>query len=283
MKNPTIVTITAIAILFGLTPAQAQYGQTPGTNNNYEYQTGRNMYDQRQNFNNQGSQFVQADQNAGPQYGYQYPGNNQQTTGQGQGGAGTSRQGAGQGYGPNQPDNRGQNAAPTGSQGGNTNRSGQNIQNYQGQYTSGGGYQGNQNDQRSQGNQQQPAGWGIVRSVDQPENCMRLRRAPSSSTEQVGCAGLGERLPLNGNWSGDGRWVQTMDGAWAFAGQIQTDLKSPRAARPTGGGYSAAAPQRERVIVHDERSSGNYTDTGIVYGGPYWGKGFVGFGYGWRR
>ncbi len=143
--------------------------------------------------------------------------------------------------------------------------------------------------------------FATVQSIDQPEGCLRLRKGPSSSTEQVGCAQKGERLQLTGQWSRDGRWLELADGGWVFAGQVQSDLKPPRTAS------SNQSRSRARVYYQDDDDDmmtfydggTNWgTDTGVVYGpgvgygyGPGWGygrgwgrhHGFIGGGWGGHR
>jgi hypothetical protein len=92
-------------------------------------------------------------------------------------------------------------------------------------------------------------------------------------------------VQLNGKWSSDGRWLQVDNGGWVYASQLQTDLKRPKVASSSRRSYSAA-PDDEEYIVSDGYGDGyygDYTDTGIIYGGPYvWGPSFGGYWGGGR-
>ncbi len=146
---------------------------------------------------------------------------------------------------------------------------GQNVQPVQqGQPGPGGtGFQGQQG--------QQATAFGVVIAVDKPDNCLRLRQSPSSQSSLLGCAQMNERLPLTGQWSQDGKWLQTTNNAWVYAPQVQTDLKPRPKAR-----QATSRRSRDSFQAEDEESfeapeiwnspSGianrGYTDTGIVYG-----------------
>lgn len=71
-------------------------------------------------------------------------------------------------------------------------------------------------------------GHAVVTGIDRPENCLRIRRGPSTSYDVIGCAADGETLNLTGVFSSDGRWAQLDNNGWVFAGQIKTDVKPPR-------------------------------------------------------
>ncbi len=166
------------------------------------------------------------------------------------------------------------------------NQSGQGNQNYGSQSQGTSGNYGQSQSQYGYGNpagqgggvqgpQLQPVGYGVVIRVDQPDNCLRVRKGPSGSTEMAGCAPMGTRLGLSGAWSADGKWAQVADGNWVYGDQIQTDLKRPAVARSSSGGSGGYS---ERMMVHDDSGGGNFTDTGIVYG-PGLGYGYGGFGF----
>jgi uncharacterized protein YraI len=75
----------------------------------------------------------------------------------------------------------------------------------------------------------QPRGGGaMVVSVDQPDNCLRIRSGPSSATTQVGCARQGSQLRLTGVWS-ENNWAEVRSPAqgWVYAAQIESSLKPP--------------------------------------------------------
>ncbi|MEW6531097.1 MAG: hypothetical protein AB1473_09695 [Thermodesulfobacteriota bacterium] len=71
-------------------------------------------------------------------------------------------------------------------------------------------------------------GAGVVVSVDQPDNCLRIRSGPSSATAQVGCARGGAQLRLTGVWS-ENNWAEVRSPAqgWVYAPQIASALKPP--------------------------------------------------------
>jgi hypothetical protein len=72
-------------------------------------------------------------------------------------------------------------------------------------------------------------GVGVVISVDRPENCLRVRRGPSTSYDIIGCAGFGDKLNLTGVFSSDNRWAQLDNNGWVVLSQIKTDLRPPQA------------------------------------------------------
>jgi hypothetical protein len=146
------------------------------------------------------------------------------------------------------------------------------------------GFQGGQfaaqNNQPGPGQQsgpsgQQPTAFGVVISVDSPDNCLRLRQSPTSQSSLVGCAQINEKLPLTGQWSQDGRWLQTANNSWVYASQVKTDLKPPmqaRSVRRSGGDMQPS-------VIFDIPATQGYTDTGIVYGPGFYG-GYGGFRFG---
>jgi hypothetical protein len=71
-------------------------------------------------------------------------------------------------------------------------------------------------------------GAAVVISVDQPDNCLRIRSGPSSATAQVGCARGGAQLRLTGVWS-ENNWAEVRSPAqgWVYAAQIASALKPP--------------------------------------------------------
>ena len=69
-------------------------------------------------------------------------------------------------------------------------------------------------------------GVATVISVDQPENCLRIRSGPGTSYDVIGCANMGEQLNITGVWTSN-NWAQLADNAWVYGPQIQTDLRPP--------------------------------------------------------
>ncbi len=65
----------------------------------------------------------------------------------------------------------------------------------------------------------------VVASVDQPDNCLRVRDGPGSEFEVVGCLAYGETLTLTGLWTED-NWAQISApvSGWVYASQISTSL-----------------------------------------------------------
>jgi len=251
-----------VALFLGITPVFAEtYGQSGSGGQppqNYGYGPSGSGYQQQGGQGNQ-SQNYQGNQGGQGQGAQGYQGN------QGSGNYGQSNTGINQsqsGYNYSQPAGQGYS-----NMGGQSNT---NMQSSMGQGQGQG--QGN----APQGTQLQPVGFGVVTGVDQPENCLKVRKGPSSSTEMAGCARMGERLGLSGAWSADGKWAQLADGNWVFGGQIQTDLKRPAVARSSSGGSGQSGGYSERMMVHDDSGGGNWTDTGIVYG-PGLGYGYGGF------
>jgi hypothetical protein len=90
--------------------------------------------------------------------------------------------------------------------------------------------------QRGSPGQGSAVGEAIVVGVDRPDNCLRIRKGPSSQYEQIGCANIGDRLRLTGVFSNDNRWAQLEDNGWVFACQIKTDLKPPGGSFACGRG-----------------------------------------------
>jgi hypothetical protein len=106
------------------------------------------------------------------------------------------------------------------------------------------------------------AGEGTVIDVDQPDNCLRIREGPTTASRQIGCARMGERLPLSGNFSRDNRWAQLTDTGWVFVCQIRTNL------RPPGGPVACRRGGLPYGTVYE----------GMDWGGPagYYGADFLG-------
>jgi hypothetical protein len=85
---------------------------------------------------------------------------------------------------------------------------------------------------------QPTGGVATVISVDQPENCLRIRSGPGSAYEVIGCASMGEQLHITGVWTSND-WAQTADNGWVYGEQIQTDLRPPAAVYSQAESYPA--------------------------------------------
>lgn len=121
----------------------------------------------------------------------------------------------------------------------------------------------------------QKGGEGFVVSVDQPENCLRIRAGPGSNFPMMGCAPRGQKLHLTGVFSSDGRWGQLKDNGWVFLSQIQTDLQIPRSmvSRPPSG-YSNQGPWRGPAgsSYFYELEPEPFYEEIVPYGGFYYGS-----------
>jgi hypothetical protein len=123
----------------------------------------------------------------------------------------------------------------------------------------------------------QKGGEGVVVSVDQPQNCLRIRGGPGSNFPMVGCATRGQKLQLTGVFSSDGRWAQLQNKGWVFLSQIQTDLQPPRSMasspRPPSR-YSNQGPWRGPAgssYYYFEEPEPYYEEV-VPYGGFYYGS-----------
>lgn len=116
----------------------------------------------------------------------------------------------------------------------------------------------------------------FVTRVDQPDDCLRIRRGPSGSYEIIGCAKMGDRLQLNGVWSSDNSWAQLESQGWVYASQIKTDLKPP---------YKASASRsRPRSQMMMNPTTDNWDEpAGTFYEQPIYGSYYGGYGGGWNR
>jgi len=108
-----------------------------------------------------------------------------------------------------------------------------------------------------------PVAEAVVIGVDTPENCLKIRRGPSTSYEQIGCAKLGDKLRLTGVFSSDNRWAQLDDNGWVFTCQIKTDFRPPGPAVSCTSGPSYEYGRTWRVPA----TSGYET---WYYYRPYW-------------
>jgi hypothetical protein len=80
-------------------------------------------------------------------------------------------------------------------------------------------------------------GVATVISVDQPDNCLRIRSGPGSAYDVIGCVGMGQQLNITGVWASND-WAQVTDNGWVYGPQIQTDLRPPAAAYSQAGSYA---------------------------------------------
>jgi uncharacterized protein YraI len=118
-------------------------------------------------------------------------------------------------------------------------------------------------------------GEGVVVSVDQPENCLRIRGGPGSNFPMIGCATRGQKLQLTGVFSSDGRWAQLQNKGWVYLSQIQTDLVPPRSvasSRRPPRGYSSEGPWRGPAgsSYYNFEEPEPYYEEVVPYGGFYY-------------
>ncbi len=198
--------------------------------------------------------------------------------GQGYGGYGGP---AGQGGGPTGTSGQGgQSGVPGQTYGGGSGGQGYGNQGYGGQ-PQGQNYGGGSPGFQGQGGSNVTQGLGVpgvrgaegvVTGVDQPEGCLRIRRGPSGQFEAFGCAKLGERLQLTGNFSRDGKWLELAGGGWVWAAQVGTDLRPTQAyAGPArSGGTKSSSGDDDRIItVYSGYFPSTWRDRG--YYGDYYG------------
>lgn len=119
----------------------------------------------------------------------------------------------------------------------------------------------------------QNGGEAVVVRVDQPDNCLRIRRGPSTAYEQIGCAAFGKKLRLTGVFSNDNRWAQLDNNGWVFAGQIMTNVKPP------GGGGTAARSSRSRYSQSTEWEEPTDPFSDDVFSPSYWGTSYYFYPY----
>ncbi len=125
-----------------------------------------------------------------------------------------------------------------------------------------------------------------VTGVDQPEGCLRIRRASSSSSEIMGCAGMGEKLQLTGIYSPDGRWAELVDKSWVFAAQIDAPNKpkvqrqARRSYESYGAGDSSDTVEFDTPLWREPATSYYETGTNVVYGSPHRYRPVFGFSFG---
>jgi len=95
---------------------------------------------------------------------------------------------------------------------------------------------------------QPKGGVATVISVDQPDNCLRIRSGPGNTYEVIGCAEMGQQLNITGVWASND-WAQLTDNGWVYGPQIQTDLRPPAAAYSRAGSY--ATVEGEYALDYD--------------------------------
>lgn len=127
---------------------------------------------------------------------------------------------------------------------------------------------------------QPKGGVATVISVDQPDNCLRIRSGPGNTYEVIGCAGMGQQLNITGVWASND-WAQLADNGWVYGPQIQTDLRPPAAAYSRAGSY--ATVEGEYALDYDAYPDYYLPDYGYE---TYWYGGVPLFLYNvnvWRR
>ncbi len=134
--------------------------------------------------------------------------------------------------------------------------------------------------------QTDPSVRGTVTGIDQPDGCLRIRQEASSSSKIIGCAKMGDMLPLSGNYSRDGRWAELADRSWVYAAQIDAPNK-PKLQRQARRSYESYDTEDDSYPMTSDSSlwrepAGSYygTDTEVVYGSPYGYGPVVGLGFG---
>lgn len=108
-------------------------------------------------------------------------------------------------------------------------------------------------------------GEGTVTSVDQPQQCLRIRQGPGTGFDMVGCAELASKLALTGVWTTD-NWAQ-IEGpvqGWVYAKQIRSDLK-PAKIQTT---KSTPAPRRQVQSVESSESTSYWDDPDLWHDPP---------------
>ncbi len=103
----------------------------------------------------------------------------------------------------------------------------------------------------------------LVARVDRPDNCLRLRSAPSRSGNVIGCAKMGDKLFLTGVFSGDGRWAQLNNNSWVYYDQIKTSLKPKKQMR------AASRPRSSEEFDTWEYPAGSYYSADPYYDSGY--------------
>ena len=127
---------------------------------------------------------------------------------------------------------------------------------------------------------QPKGGVATVISVDQPDNCLRIRSGPGSAYDVIGCAGMGQQLNITGVWASND-WAQLTDNGWVYGPQIQSDLRPPAAAYSRAGSY--ATVEAEYPLDYDAYPDYYLPDYGYE---TYWYGGVPLFLYNvnvWRR
>jgi hypothetical protein len=131
-------------------------------------------------------------------------------------------------------------------------------------------------------------GQATVVAVDQPDQCLIVRKGPDASHDKADCVPMGRQLQLSGIWS-ENNFARLDNGGWVDASKISTDLMTctlpPLAAAPEA---VVPPPATEPYPQYSPPSGGqsytyapsyNYGDYGVPsYFGPY---GAFGFYPGW--
>jgi len=99
----------------------------------------------------------------------------------------------------------------------------------------------------------------VVTSVDRPENCLRIRNAPGTSHQIIGCAPKGEVLMLTGvvqkGWAQVGSPVQ----GWVLGRQIRAEGLFP--AKAAAAGRRSSGSSTDDAEFYEFPESGEYVVT----------------------
>ena len=104
-----------------------------------------------------------------------------------------------------------------------------------------------------------------VTGIDQPEGCLRIRSAPTTASEIIGCAELGTKLQLTGTWSGNWAQISMPIYGWVYGQQISA----------TGPTYSSS------VIIAPSVVYDTYPDYWYSY--PYAKRYWRHWPYWWKK
>jgi hypothetical protein len=114
-----------------------------------------------------------------------------------------------------------------------------------------------------------------VASVDQPENCLRIRSGPGTNFEIIGCAQFGDQLLLSGLWTQD-NWAEVVQPVrgWVSGNQIRLN-RVVASVTPTVVSQFCS-PDDTYVNCYPRRWAGTSFWPGRVWPG-FWGH------YWWRH
>ncbi|MEW6349542.1 MAG: ankyrin repeat domain-containing protein [Thermodesulfobacteriota bacterium] len=89
------------------------------------------------------------------------------------------------------------------------------------------------------GSQSAGALQATVTKIDRPEGCLRIRSGPSTITQKIGCASMGDNLVLSGVVQKGWAQVEFPVKGWVFGSQVSSPGLFPAKAATAGSGYSA--------------------------------------------